>query len=108
MTPCSRCYISTKEEEKSLQEQWNEGVLKNQDCHIEFYEESEWPKIYRELMTSYKPLPLLTEYPAPSGHEKSRKKCCGGREYFCQHCEKTFDKAFNWMCHVKKVHFKKL
>ena len=97
----------TQEEEKALQEQWNEGVLKHQDCHNEFYEASEWPKIFRELMTYHTPLPLLTAYPAPSGHEKSRKKCCGGREYFCKYCPKSFDKSCIWLRHVNKVHFKK-
>ena len=32
-------------EEKALHEQFNEGVLKRADCHNEFYEEVEWPKI---------------------------------------------------------------
>ena len=97
----------TKEEEKSLQEQWNEGILKKGDVHNEFYPIEEWPKIYRELMTHHKEMPLQINYPPTSGHEKARKKCCGGREYFCQFCPKTFDKASNWERHVKKVHFSK-
>ena len=58
-------------------------------------------------MTYHRPLPLRTEFPGPSRHQKSRKKCCGGREYFCKHCPKTFDKASNWVRDVNKVHFKK-
>ena len=42
-------------EEKALHEQFNEGVLKRKDCHNEFYEEMEWPKIYRELCTWFTP-----------------------------------------------------
>ena len=97
----------TKEEEKALQEQFNEGMLKKGDVHNEFYPIEEWPKIYRDLMTHHKEMPLQINYPPASGHEKARKKCCGGREYFCQFCPKTFDKASNWTRHVKKVHFKK-
>ena len=48
-------------EEKALREQCNEGVLKRADCHNEFYEEMEWPKIYRELCTWFTPLPLPAE-----------------------------------------------
>ena len=67
----------------------------------------EWPKIYRELMTWFTPLPLpQAQYPAPA-REKTRQACCGGRQYFCRHCPKTFDKAFNWMRHVEKVNDKK-
>ena len=97
----------TQEDEKALHEQWNEGILSRKDCHNEFYEGSEWPKISRELCTYHKPLPLLTDWPPPSGKEKTRKPCCGGRQYFCKHCPKTFEKSFNWMRHVKKVHFNK-
>ena len=97
----------SKQAEEALQEQISEGALKHQDCHNEFYEASEWPNIYRELMSHHTPLPLLTEYPSPSGHEKARKKCCGGREYFCQHCPKRSDKSSIWKRHVLKVHFKK-
>ena len=43
-------------DEKALHEQFNEGVLKRKDCHNEFYEETEWPKIYRELCTWFTPL----------------------------------------------------
>ena len=79
----------------------------HQDRHNEFYEHAEWPKIFRDLMTYHTPLPFMMEYPAPSRHEKSWKKCCGGREYICKYCEKTFDKASSWMRHVKKVHMKR-
>ena len=48
-------------EEKALHEQFNEGVLKRKDCHNEFYEATEWPKIYRELCTWFTPLPLPAE-----------------------------------------------
>ena len=82
-------------------------MLKKGDVHNEFYPIEEWPKIYRDLMTHHKEMPLQINYPRASGHEKARKKCCGGREYFCQFCPKTFDKASNWTRHVKKVHFKK-
>ena len=91
----------TKEEEKALQEQFNEGMLKEGDVHNEFYPIEEWPKIYRDLMTHHKEMPLQIDYPPASGHAKARKKCCGGREYFCQCCPKTFDKASNWVRHVK-------
>ena len=90
----------TPEEGIALHEQWNEGFLSRKDCYNEFHEVSEWSKISRELCTSHKPLHLLTDFPPPSGKEKSRKPCCGGRPYFCKHCPKTF----NWIRHVKAVH----
>ena len=46
--------VHTQEEEKALHEQWNEGILSRRDCHNEFNEVSEWPKIYRELCTYHK------------------------------------------------------
>ena len=52
-------------------ERVNNGVLKRKDDHNEFYDELEWPKIHRELMTFFHPLPLLTGYPEPDGHVKS-------------------------------------
>ena len=45
----------TQEEEKALHEQWNEGILSRKDCHNEFYEVSEWPKISRELCNRLSP-----------------------------------------------------
>ena len=60
----------TKEEEKALQEQFNEGMLKKGDVHNEFYPIEEWPKIYRDLMTHHKEMPLQINYPPASGHEK--------------------------------------
>ena len=60
-------------EEKALHEQFNEGVLKRKDCHNEFYEEMEWPKIYRELCTWFTALPL----PAPP--EPTRRWRAKGR-----------------------------
>ena len=97
----------TKEEENALQEQFNEGILKKGDVHNEFYPIEEWPKIYRDLTTHHKELPLQMEYPPKSKYEKARKKCCGGREYFCQFCPETSDKASNWKRHVVKKHFLK-
>ena len=70
-------------DEKALHAQLNEGVLKRKDCYNEFYEEMEWPKIYRELSTQHKPLPLLKEYPQPDEHMKSKQSCCGGTAYYC-------------------------
>ena len=96
-----------EETEVELQKQFNGGVLKRTDNHNEFYEESEWPKIHRELMTFLHPLPALTEYPKPDEHMKSKQECCGGKGYYCKFCKQKFKKAWNWKRHVKKVHFKK-
>ena len=83
----------------------NEGVLKHGGNHNEFYEESEWPKIYRELMTWFAPLPLPpANYPPPA--PKTRKECYGGRKYYCEHCPRTFDKSWNWIRHLRNVHGK--
>ena len=71
-------------EEKALHEQFNEGVLKRKDCHNEFYEETEWPKIYRELCTWFTPLPLPAEEYPPVARERTRKACSGGRSYWCK------------------------
>ena len=93
-------------EEKALHEQFNEGVLKRKDCHSEFYAETEWPKIYRELCTWFTPLPLPAgDYP-PVARERTRKACCGGRTYWCKHCGTTFDKSWNWLRHVRQVHLR--
>ena len=91
-------------EEKALHEQFNEGVLKRADCHNEFYEEMEWPKIYRELCTWFTPLPLPAGDHPPVARERTRKACCGGRTYWCKHCGTTFDKSWNWIRHVRTVH----
>ena len=88
-------------EEKALHEQFNEGALKRADCHNELYEEMEWPKIYRELSTQHKPLPLQ-EYPQADEHMKSKQSCCGGTAYYCMFCKQNFKKAFNWKRHVPK------
>ena len=63
----------TKEEENALQEQFNEGKLKKGDVHNEFYPIEEWPKIFRDLMTHHKEMPLQTNYPPKSKYEKARK-----------------------------------
>ena len=96
-----------KETEEELQRQFNAGELKRKDNYNEFYEILEWPKIYRELMTLFTPLPLLTEYPKPNEHMKSKRECCGGTRYYCKFCKETFSKAWNWKRHLETCKEKK-
>ena len=65
-------------DEKALHEQFNEGELKRADCHNEFYDEMEWPKIYRELCTWFTPLPLPAEdYPRWRAKGRGRNAAAG-------------------------------
>ena len=94
-------------DEKRLHEQFNEGILKHNDSHNEFYEILEWPKIYRDLMMYFEALPLPEANYPPPVRKKSRKECCGGRKYFCRYCPAKFDKSWNWLRHLREVHRKR-
>ena len=62
----------TKEQEEEMQERFNTGVRRRKDNANEFYEESEYSKIFRELETYHKKLPLPTSFPQIKQMKRSR------------------------------------
>ncbi len=68
-------WANEEAEEIRLHVHFNEGVLKHRNCHNDFYDESERPTIYRELLTWFAPLTTnpFANYPPPS-REKTRKE----------------------------------
>ena len=91
----------TQAEEIALQEQLNGGVLRRKDCHNEFYPQTEWPKIQRDLDTHFVRLPLSDVLPPASKIKRSRA-CCRGWAHWCAHCGTTFASNANRKRHLER------
>ena len=90
----------TKEQEEEMQERFNTGVRRRKDNASEFYEESEYSKIFRELETYHKKLPLPTSFPQIKQIKRSRF-CCRGWKHWCATCGKTFANNANRKRHLE-------
>jgi len=90
---------ATAEDEQQLQMQYNEGILKRKDNHNEFYQDSEGPKIFRELDTCFQRLPFPQEVP-PSKNQKRMRPCCRGWSHWCDSCGTKFANNANRKRHL--------
>ena len=75
-------YEGTENEEQELQKQFNEGTLSRKDNANEFYPDSEYQKIFRELETYHRKLPTPTNFPQPSKDAKRSRYCCRGWKHW--------------------------
>ena len=90
---------ANEEDEKELHKQFNEGVLRRCDNANEFYLETEWPKIQRELDTCFPRLALPEVWPPPN-KVKSIRACCRGWKHWCGDCGMMFANNSNRKRHL--------
>ena len=90
----------SKEQEEEMQERFNTGIRRRKDNANEFYEESEYSKIFRELETYHKRLELPTSFPQAKQMKRNRF-CCSGWKHWCATCGQTFANNANRKRHLE-------